>query len=273
MTVTNEVKPISSRKRPIFILGLGRSGTSVITSAISNGAGITGYAEGHFLPIVIPLMKDIDKFYSTKSSVLLNHERQMMSHINKDELKKEVLNSLKNIYESLHAPHEVWIDKSPGVDMITAIPYLLEIWPKSQFIFAKRRGIENIASRLRKFPHVSFEGHCMIWKSCMELWLTTRKNLESHLYIEVDQRQIALQPQEVASKIGEFLDFKPSQITGISDIFTNRRPQQTGSLETEKAVDINETGWSEEQINFFRDNCGSVSKKFGYDETSLYYIQ
>ncbi len=256
--------------KPIFILGSGRSGTSILTGALRSGAGIEGYLEGHFLPLVLLLMKDIERYYYSKRQ-LIGDDRHMITHVTEEDVESKILSIFKHTCESL-ATHEVWLDKSPDSAMIKAVPYLLEIWPESKFIFAKRRGIENVISRLKKFPKVSFERHCQMWKDCMESWIITKKNLDSSLYIEVEQRQIALHPQQVAQEIGKFISLDSNQITRVAKIFTNQRPQSTGSVETEEAFNISEVGWSEDQVNFFRENCSSISQKFGYSETASYYI-
>lgn len=257
--------------KPIFILGSGRSGTSILTGALKSGAGIEGYLEGHFLPLILLLMKDMERYYYSKRE-LIGDERHMITHIPQEDIRSKILSAFKNTSESI-TKNEVWLDKSPDSGMIKAVPYLLEMWPDARFIFAKRRGIENIISRLKKFPKVSFENHCLMWKDCMESWVITKKNLDNSLYIEVEQRQIALHPQKVAQEIGDFIGIKPEKVNRVAKIFTNQRPQSTGSVETQKADDINEVGWTQEQIDCFRQHCGSINEKFGYSETSSYYLK
>lgn len=47
--------------------------------------------------------------------------------------------------------------------MTLASPIVKELWPSSVFVFAKRRGIENVISRTRKFLGESLENHCADW--------------------------------------------------------------------------------------------------------------
>jgi hypothetical protein len=257
----------SSITKPIFILGSGRSGTSVISASLRMGAKIKGYPEGHFIPLVNYLTKEIDRFYKAKKNIV--KDEYALGHIKPDLVKTEIVKSLRNIVDGLFTSSQ-WVDKSPGHETIEAAPYLLEAWENARFIFAKRRGIECMISRLKKFPHVSFENHCIIWAKCMKSWLEVRNNL-SNCAIEIDQREIALSPQETASKIGSFLQLETEQIANIENIFTNKRPQSTGSQESELAIDLEETGWTPEQIAIFRKTCGSINRAFGYSETSSYY--
>ncbi|CAD5925003.1 hypothetical protein NO108_01292 [Planktothrix rubescens] len=257
--------------KPIFIIGSGRSGTSVITGALIKGGGINGYLEGHFLPLIMFLMKDIERYYFSKRQ-LLTDERHLLTHLSQNDIEEEILEMFRQRCETL-CPSETWLDKSPDSAMIKAVPYLLRIWPDARFILAKRRGIENIQSRLKKFPHVSFEDHCILWKDCIASWLNIRKTLSPTCYIEVDQREIALQPKVMAEKIGNFLGLEPERIAKIEHIFTHERPQSTGGVEELKAQDIKEVGWTDEQIEIFRKHCGKVSEKFGYSESSSYYLE
>jgi len=258
-----------SEAKPIFIVGSGRSGTSIITGALKNGAGIEGYLEGHFLPLLFLFLKDIEKYFYSKRE-LMDDNRHMIADIDPSLIEHKIINIFRNQCESLHTG-EVWLDKSPDSGMIKCVPYLVKVWEKSKFIFAKRRGIENLISRLKKFPHVSFEKHCIMWTDCMESWLKVRE-LVKDCSIEIEQREISLNPQKTANEIGSFLNLESEKIDKIATIFTTQRPQSTGSVEKAEALDINEIGWSDEEIKIFRKYCGDVSRKFGYSETSSYYL-
>ena len=84
-----------------------------------------------------------------------------------------------------------WVDKTPGgTSMVEACPSLLEIFPRATFIFCKRRGIENVLSRLNKFKGGAFEAHCQGWAQTMETWLQVAPLLGQSA-IEVDQTDMA----------------------------------------------------------------------------------
>ena len=260
---------VSHSAKPIFVLGSARSGTSIITTAIKSGANISGCNEGHFLPLISFLMQQIELYYS-KKEFLMNKTGFMVSHTNCDDLMEKILEVFGNICDSFYED-EVWVDKTPDMGMIKASPYLLRIWPNARFIYAKRRGIECINSRLKKFPNVPFKTHCNIWKICMESWILVRESLHNH-YIEVDQREIALNSELMSQKIGIFLDLDNYKVEQINNAFCNERPEYTGGKENLEAKNIEEFGWSEQQIKTFREICGSINKKTGYSETSSYYL-
>ncbi|CAH2572518.1 hypothetical protein PRNO82_01922 [Planktothrix rubescens] len=256
--------------KPIFILGSPRSGTSIIGLALRNGAGIVGYNEGHILSIIPPLIETITNHYKDKN--ILKHSAIAIANVSQDSIESEIIKIFQAQYSAL-LPHEVWLDKTPGYQMIKAVPFILKMYPEARFIFAKRRGIENIISRLKKFPKPSFESHCIMWKSCMECWLESQQYLSENIYIEVDQIEILRQPQLVSESLAVLLGLNGSQTTKIEHIFKNKKPEYTGVNESLHTRAIQETGWTDKEIAIFRKHCEEVSKKFGYSESSSYFLE
>lgn len=54
------------------------------------------------------------------------------------------------------------------------------------------------------------------------------------------QREIALNPHEVATKLGSFLELDTAQPNQINNVCTHNRPQSTGDIESRKAITIDE---------------------------------
>ena len=255
--------------QPIFIIGAARSGTSIITTALKKGARIEGFHEGHFLTLLYVILNDIDRFYKSRHQVV-DDKRHMIANINRIEFEEIIISNIRKAAESLHQ-EKIWIDKSPDPRMIKCVPYLKRAWPNAKFIFAKRRGIENLASRMKKFPHVSFDRHCLIWKDCMESWLQV-KDLVKDCSIEIEQREIALNPQEISTKLGEFLSLEQNKIDRITKIFSTERPQNTGGKELEQSISLSETGWTNAEIESFKKHCSDINRKYGYSESASYYL-
>lgn len=264
----NKSQNLRDSEFPIFIIGSPRSGTSILALAIRSSMKIPFYAEGHFLPVINYVVTAIDKYYESKSSSL-EVKRRAISHIKREELINEIQNLFYNIYNSLYESN-IWLDKTPGIEMIRAVPIIAKTWPNAKFIFAKRRGIENINSRIRKFPDKPFESHCKIWSACMKSWLEVKHSVADSS-IEIEQRDIEYKPKIISKRICDFLNIGEESVELIHNSFTSERPEST-SVSTLNNTELNNTGWTAEQIKIYKYYCSDISKKFGYSETADYYL-
>lgn len=107
----------------------------------------------------------------------------------------------------------------------------------------------------------------------MKYWLKVRDQLPASSWIEVEQRDIALKPGLTGRRVGEFLEFDEQQIQAIQEIFEHQRPEQTGDEESDRALTLEDTGWTEEQKAVFLERCGPLHPAYGYSLTSSYYLE
>lgn len=256
--------------RPVFIVGSSRTGTSVVVNALLDGAEIPGHREGHYIPIVHFLAKAAQEYHQQQTG----RDKAKYSFITKIPLKtviQDVLDMVKGRYEKEFAGKEVWFDKSPDGPTLRALPYILTMWPNARFIFTKRRSIENIVSRLKKFLHLSFRDNCERWALSMRLWKEHRPTMSNDSWIEIDQRDIAIAPAEVAKKIGTLLELDEPKIKKIENIFSTQRPEFSGSDEA-KPLSLETVGWSAQQKEVFKEVCGAINREWGYSEDERYYL-
>jgi hypothetical protein len=261
------VAPLAAARRafPVFIVGSPRSGTSILTIALQC-AGYTGFEEGNFLSLLTRLHQDVDDHFRDFGT---NHQNVLTAHIDQDGLKAQLAALLRAQVEPFYGGRP-WFDKTGNPEMITAIPTLRLLWPDSVFIFAKRRGIENIVSRLRKFPQYDFAYHCRDWARNMAGWRALRAAHPDLKALEVDQRHIAEAPAKTAAALGDFLNLQPSAIETIGQIFTGERPQESAPGTAERRMTLASTGWDEAQRLMFRALCGAEMAAFHYTEDEQY---
>ena len=86
----------NNNSQPIFIIGAARSGTSVITSALRNGARIEGFHEGHFLGLLFLQMHHINRYFESKHR-LVDDKRHMIANINKTEFEEIIINDIRKV--------------------------------------------------------------------------------------------------------------------------------------------------------------------------------
>jgi len=257
---------MGSPRSPLFIVGSPRSGTSILVDALF-AAGYRGYREGNFLTLISPIASLIDRHYAAFS---IDNPNVLISQIPKDNLKFELFRALARLVDK-HHPEGPWLDKTGNPEMIMAVPALRELWPDSVFVFAKRRGIENVVSRLKKFPAHTFHHHCSDWARNMSMWRETRQSLPKGTAIEIDQQEIAQAAPQTALAISGFLHLDEDARNVIAATFQSARPQQTSDNTAHRLLTLQTTGWNEEQIELFRKCCGKEMDAYAYSEDINYW--
>ncbi|MES2223668.1 MAG: sulfotransferase [Patescibacteria group bacterium] len=255
---------------PIFIVGSARSGTSAMMIALRDGAQIPGYNEGHYLTMMHGMIK-------LATEHMVSHKGRnpspevMLAHVNMEDITNDIMAMMKSRMETHFKGHKVWMDKTPDGLMMRVIPYIMYMWPKARFIFTKRRAIENISSRLRKFKHLSFERNCEHWAQSMELWQKFKSFIPENQRIEVDQYDMGLKPLEVAEKIGQFLGLTNDQTKGVGNSLSHDRIESTGGNE-KNLKGLHDLGWTEEELEIYNRLCSSINREYGYSEDSTSYF-
>ncbi len=248
---------------PVFILGSPRSGTTLLASALRK-AGLKGFNEGHLLNLFFPVRQAIERHFR------LHHVRekgQLLSNINVDEFVGSILEVFEKYQTNLN-PNEPWFDKTPDAAMITLAPAFGRLWPNAAFIFAKRRGIENIVSRLAKFPKTTFEEHCTSWADTMSAWREVRKSGING--IEIDQYDIAHDPADTGARLAAFLQLTLPATEKMIVEMRDARPQSTSADSTSRILSIENCGWNPQQVASFRAICSEEMATYGYTMDERY---
>ena len=249
---------------PLFIVGSPRSGTSILVMAL-RAAGYRGFNEGNFFGLLAHFDGIVDRYFKT---FWTDDPFVMMSRIDREEFKISIAELFKRVVDREN-PVAPWLDKSGNPDVISMIPVLLRLWPSACFIFAKRRGIENIVSRLKKFPSNDFDYHCRDWAANMAAWRAIKGEVPDLRYLEVDQQSLIQTPVAAAGQIAAFLNMSAPQQARLVSAFRKERPQQTSAGTTERVMTLQSTGWPPQRIEQFKRICGPEMEQFEYttDET------
>jgi hypothetical protein len=253
-------------KSPVFIVGSPRSGTSILVDAMIS-VGYQGFREGNFLT----LMTTIDRVVERHFSVFAKDNAQILvSQVDPILLKRRIEDIFREFTDNLNtAP--LWFDKTGNPEMIQAVPTLRRFWPSSVFIFAKRRAIENITSRQKKFPGLTFEYHCADWARNMASWRKVREQIPPEVYIEVDQQDLIRKPNASSAQIAGLLELEEVHIEELVRIFRSNRPQETIAGSAEKILSLGALPWSEAQLAIFRRHCANEMEAYGYSADETYY--
>ncbi len=171
--------------KPVFVLGMQRSGTSVLAQAILR-MGFQGFAEGHlWLDLVMPFEALLDPSYRAP----LRHEDytpvppggsdapvlqsplgcrgdpvgrpepadNSRRHVLRKDRSREILKYVAVAIDQFHRDHlpagfSRWMDKSPGAYAVRNAPVLAVMFPRSQFVFIHRNGIATVHSGKHRWP-------------------------------------------------------------------------------------------------------------------------
>jgi len=250
---------------PVFILGPARSGTSAITLALLESGSYIGAGEGHLLPLAHKLLSVIDQHYHRVG----NEGSTMLARVSSDAFQRLTRRAFVQLVSDLFpTPH--WLDKTPTVEMVRAAVLMRELWPNARFIFMKRRVIENVLSRRRKCPDDTTESHYCDWAAVMSAWLAVRKEL-GNAALEIEHRQLVLNPRDVASSIVAFLEMPELAVEGLNGYLCSSRPEQTdasfGSTYSLERLDLDPHD-TQRMIAV----CDPVMTAFGYGYGENYYI-
>ena len=255
-------------QRPVFILGAARSGTSAMAQGLLRSGAYEGFEEGHFLWMIERFLVTIRDFYAFNGEDGLPDRFTLLSRVPSNFMIDAVRGVFVNAMVQLY-PNGRWIDKTPRPEMIEAALLMHELFPNARFVFMKRRGLENVSSRLSKFPSISFVEHCEDWARSMQTWLAVRDILGGAA-LEVEQLATAREPDRSAREVGEFLDLAPDAVRRLAIAFTNDRPERTTATFA-PVMQIDRMGWSTEQITQFRRICGPMMAAYGYGYAGTYF--
>jgi hypothetical protein len=250
---------------PAFILGSPRSGTSILVTALQR-AGYRGFHEGHLLPLIRIIERAVDRQFETFAT---EGAKILISQVDRANLKAR-LTDIIGAEAAAHHGHGPWLDKTGGVEMIESVPTLCRIFPDARFVFAQRRAIENVVSRLVKFPRHGFEYHCTSWAKVMAAWRALRTALPELACIEIDQRDISAAPAETARRLADFLSIDDAACESMAATFTSRRPQETQPGSADRVLTLAGTGWSEAQKAIFSRVCDAEMQAAGYTTDESY---
>lgn len=127
-------------KKPVFIVGAGRSGTTILGSALSMHRGVGFLNEPKALWHAIIPTEDVVGNYT---------KRQARYRLNAQDASEDVIRSAHRIYGAYLTTtwtHRV-VDKYP--ELIFRIPFVQAIFPDARFIMVVRNGWETCASIAR----------------------------------------------------------------------------------------------------------------------------
>jgi Sulfotransferase family len=233
----------------LFLMGSPRSGTSQLGATLTKVLGLPWLGEGHGAPL---FASAADALTGDRAG-----ENGLVRHLARENFRQIAVQAARNAYFYMHGSAS-FVDKTPGVKMIAAAPFLVECFPDSFFIFLRRNPVANIRSRLVKFGG-DFEEHCRDWAAAMNGWLKVRALLPH--YVEIQQEDMLEAPERVARVLAEYIGV-PESAERICESLETEHLEQTGAGVGK--ADKLQAGWTAEQLRAFERICGPAMRAFNY---------
>jgi hypothetical protein len=232
-----------------FILGSPRSGTSELAATLSTQLNLAWVGEGHFAPT----MAAAEALVTGDA----NSPNGLSRALAAEGVAAAVRAATRRVYHRAHGSGS-FIDKTPGLEMIRAAPFLQRSFPEARFIFMRRNGVANVISRMKKFGG-DFGAHCQDWAASMKAWEAVRPEL-TH-WLEIEQETMLSSPTDVAAALANFLA-RPEAVHAIARSLGDGARERTGAGVGKRV--IADAEWSPGEISVFRTYCGEVMHRWGY---------
>ena len=255
----------------LYILGSTRSGTSALRNAIA-GTRYKGFGEGHLVPILMDIIESVQT-HST-SGLGADVPGNGLSSLKGDDLIRALFAGYEQyLSDFLKSPYIV--DKTPTITPIRATPDLARYHGNAKFIHCSRRHIDNVQSKIKKFPDKPLENHAREWSDCHDAWFEVKHILEERGtgFLEINFHEMAADPSNAAKKIGRYLELNGEEISGIESYLQSQRPQATQDRDLNKFLKLSELRWSDLEKRRFVEITSRVGSVLGYGLESYYQDQ
>ena len=256
----------------VFVVGSPRSGTTAVGNAIRHAMKLPNYGESHVLPVLQGMIEDIDRRLAEPNTQEASRQlANMMAHLPGEELRERLGENFRAMYRQLNRG-EIFCDKTPGVAMLRAIPAAMWLWPDARFIFCKRRGLDNVASRMRKFSQDDFAGHCHDWTMAMKVWLEMAPCIPAAQRREVDQFDLLRDADGLGKDIGSWVGLDAAGSDAVAQYLATQHPERTQEGSASQSASLSAMGWDESLVAQFREICGPMMAHYGYTENGQYRV-
>jgi len=244
---------------PILVVGSPRTGTTALALGLT-AAGISGFAEGHLLMLFVRVEQAISKYYQDEASN--NLPGTLLHAMPMPKLATAYRDLARSILDEAHGD-KPWFDKTAHGGMVGALPFFRSVWPGAKIIFTKRRPIENLQSRLKKFPHMSFAEHCADLRYVFVTWANVREQIGN--WLEVEQYDLVAECEATCKAITNFLGLDSKASEAFYQTVLNTQPERSApSYEPLKFANLN---WDAAKKEIFIRELDEVMKlhNYGYE--------
>ena len=245
-------------KKPFFIVGCVRSGTTFLRDVLRNHPNLVSPEETHFFRWAEPFGTEASMEQLKHNAILKKHrsldgvtekefEWMLRNSVSRSDLYRKYMKRymLNNNYLSKR-----WFDKTP--QNVYGVAMMLAEFPASKFIHIVRNPL-SVAASLRAGRVLKVDnlvGACNYWNEAVEI-ISVVKRAYSKRVCEIKYEDITCDLNGSLKRIVEFVgeDFDGSLFDGID---AKEKPYRYEEI------------FSEDEIQFVKKMCGRLADGYGY---------
>lgn len=263
---------------PIFVVGSGRSGTSVLQRALGQHSKVVSLDESPFIPYVGYLLhpfefrdnSDYHRGY-LRTSIDYTYARFRRlcfeSAVGEHYGLRELVKSPADLI-SLVAQTRFWCAKTFPNKVESA--GLVILYPNAKFLYIYRNGsaVVNSRSHFGQMKQQTFREHCKTWANHVEKYAYL---FEMPAALAVRQEDLLEQPVELFRRVQAFIGAPYEDAPANYSQTTLVHPLDESTQQDVNATDVLKSRpaphatWSREQKEMFKDICGDGMNELGYE--------
>jgi len=286
MAKTAAVEVTRRRKAPVFVLGCGRSGTTLLYHMLLSSGNFAVYrTESNVINLLEPRFGDLSKSQNKLKMLEAWYDSRLftLSGLDKDQIKGKIMSQCTNGGDFLRITMEEmarqqgverWADCTP--EHLLHLRRIKETIPDALIIHIIRDG-RDVALSIAKLGYI----HPLFWDHMPKVmasgvyweWMVRKGRRDGRElgndYVEVRYEQLVTEPQATLTKLGEFigqqLDYERILSVGIGSV----RSPNTSFKDAESSMFTPlgrwKTGYSPQDLATFEGLVGETLDELGYD--------
>lgn len=210
---------------PVFILGFPRSGTTAMARAVCTDPEFFGARyEGHFVYLFRDALDRVSRGAVNPASIVMREENRTL-------LQNSIANGIDNFIRAVYGRQDGrWIDKTPDIAQIRALPVINRLFPGARYIFLFRGVLDAVRSNIANWPqNRDVESLARRWKECQETWRAFRETIDEAAWLEVDQRIMVRKAAHYTPGLAKLLGISEDRASGITGYLLENRTVNTPS--------------------------------------------
>jgi Sulfotransferase family len=269
---------------PLFVLGVSRSGTTLLRVVLDRSSGIAIPDESFFVPLLARrhrgevddarFLDDLRRLPTLRAWGLSPED--VRTRLQPGARTAEAIAAIFEAYAAREQKPR-WGDKTPMYMRHLAL--LERLFPEAQYVHLIMDGRDAALSFLRMpegtftrtwaHPHTAAEFACL-WRSEVSAARSLGERAGRSRYLEVRYEELVDAPEQVVRRICEFasLAYEPAMLDYVGNVDVSEKPHQQRLLQplTPGARDWR-TQMSGEEVRDFESIAGELLEDLGYDLT------